>query len=101
MLESETMAVREKSKDRNDAPLTKQADAALIAAFSKNPQDAAEIRTAILVGIKARGVSTIAEKTGLNRSGLYRTFIRERSVSMKRLMLVLDALGFRLKIERK
>ena len=96
-----TETSRAKLKAQNEAALTKQADVALIAAFAKRPQNAADIRKAILDGIKARGVATIAEMTGLDRPGLYRTFMPKRSVSMERTMLVLDALGFRLKIERK
>jgi probable addiction module antidote protein len=50
---------------------------------------------------KARGFSSFAKKTGLNRENLYRIFSNERTPRLESLVKILDALGFKLTITPK
>lgn len=46
------------------------------------------------------GMSAVAKRTKLHRSGLYRFFSREGNPTFKNLNTVVNALGFRLRMER-
>jgi probable addiction module antidote protein len=50
---------------------------------------------------KARGFSSFAKKTGLNRENLYRIFSNERTPRLESLVKILSALGFQLTITPK
>ena len=57
--------------------------------------------TALRNVAEARGMSTVAEETGLNRESLYRTLSSEGNPTLNTLSAVLDALGLRMAIAEK
>ena len=63
--------------------------------------DAREL--AYLIGCIARseGMTELARRTGLNRVSLYSSFGEHGNPSLDTTMRVLDALGYRLRVERK
>ncbi len=60
-----------------------------------------EVFFAILRDIaKARGITEIAAKTGLNREGLYKTLNRERNSRFDSIMKILQALGIKINFQK-
>lgn len=47
------------------------------------------------------GMASLSQKAGLNREALYQTLSKRGNPTLTKLESLLDALGFRLKIERK
>lgn len=47
------------------------------------------------------GITALSQKTKLNREALYQTLSKQGNPTLSKLESLLDALGFRLKIERK
>jgi probable addiction module antidote protein len=62
---------------------------------------AAEIAAALGAIARARGMSQIAEKTGLSRQALYKALSGEGNPELATIEKVADALGFRLDIVAK
>ena len=50
---------------------------------------------------KARGISNLADETGLNRENLYKMLSENGNPELRSMYKVLDALGFRLSVELK
>jgi probable addiction module antidote protein len=84
----------------------------LINELKKDPEFAAEyLNAAIRDGdpavflmalgdlLKAKGVSSVSKKTGLNRENLYRIFSQDGNPQIKSVFALLDALGLKLKTE--
>ena len=73
---------------------------AIAAAFRSG--DVLAIRKAIGTAAKARGMSEIARRTGLSRVNLYKSFgsRAQPNPKLRTLVLVLEALGFRLSVEK-
>jgi probable addiction module antidote protein len=63
-------------------------------AFETN--DAGYIAHALGVVARAKGMAQIAEKTGLSREQLYRSFSRQGNPTLKTTLAVMEALGIRL-----
>ncbi len=68
-------------------------------AFASN--DIAEIADALGIAARARGMSRLAEETGLNRQQLYRTLSVGGRPELGTVLKVADALGFRLELVPK
>jgi probable addiction module antidote protein len=49
--------------------------------------------------MKAKGISSISRKTGLNRENIYRIVSREGNPQIKSVFALLDSLGLKLKTE--
>lgn len=62
--------------------------------------DPAEITDALGVVARARGMSALAEETGLPRQSLYRALSSEGNPEFRTVLRVLQALGLRLHPER-
>lgn len=62
--------------------------------------DPAEITDALGVIARARGMSALAEETGLPRQSLYRALSSEGNPEFRTVLRVLQALGLRLHPER-
>ena len=60
--------------------------------------DAEEIRDAIRNVAKARGMTELAEATGMSRAGLYKTLSENGNPSLATISALLKALGVRLAI---
>ncbi len=63
-------------------------------AFKTN--DAAYIAHALGVVARAKGMTQIAEKTGLSREQLYRSFSEDGNPTLKTTLAVMEALGIQL-----
>jgi probable addiction module antidote protein len=70
----------------------------LIAAFET--EDPAEIADALGVVAKAKGMSQLAQETGISRGALYKALRPEGNPEFATIVGVVHALGFRLKPER-
>lgn len=68
-------------------------------AFASN--DIAEIADALGIAARARGMTRLAEETGLNRQQLYRTLSVGGRPELGTVLRVADALGFRLELVPK
>ena len=66
-------------------------------------EDCTAQELAYLLGCLARseGMSEVARRTGLNRVSLYHALSDRGNPTLDTIMRVLDALGYRLKVERK
>jgi probable addiction module antidote protein len=63
--------------------------------------DASEIAEAIGVVARGIGMASVAQRTGLSRETLYRTLSQQGNPTLSTLLVVLDALGFKLRgVER-
>lgn len=71
----------------------------LVDAFASN--DIAEIADALGIAARARGMTRLAEETGLNRQQLYRTLSVGGRPELGTVLKVADALGFRLELVPK
>ena len=60
--------------------------------------DASYIAHALGIAARAKGMTKVANDTGLAREALYRSFSEEGNPSLKSTIAVLKALGFRLSI---
>jgi probable addiction module antidote protein len=60
--------------------------------------DAAYIVHALGIAARAKGMTKVANDTGLAREALYRSFSEEGNPSLKSAIAVLKSLGFRLSI---
>ena len=82
--------------------------------FIENDEDVIEYLNAALeegdpeffaksVGVvmRARGMTKIAEETGLGRQNLYKAFAGGQSPTLKTLFKVLEALGIRVKVSKR
>ena len=68
----------------------------LIASFEEAPDDAAYIAAALGDVARARGMTTLAKRTGLTRMGLYKALSKDGNPSLDTVLKVLQALGLRL-----
>ncbi len=71
----------------------------LEACFEEAGDDAAFIAAALGDIARAKGMSAIAEATGLTREGLYRTLSSDGNPSFSAILKVMKALGLKLKPE--
>jgi probable addiction module antidote protein len=71
----------------------------LEACFDEAGDDAAFIAAALGEIARARGMSDIAEATGLTREGLYRTLSKQGNPSFSAILKVMKALGLKLRPE--
>lgn len=101
--ENATMAARRQVKEtctRWDPAdnLKTEADiqAYLIACFEEASNDAAYIVAALGDVARARGMTTLAKRTGLTRIGLHKAISRDGNPSLDTVLKVLHALGLRL-----
>lgn len=62
--------------------------------------DAGYIAHAIGIAARAKGMTKVADDTGLAREALYRSFSEEGNPSLKSTMAVLKSLGLRLAVRR-
>jgi probable addiction module antidote protein len=62
-------------------------------------QDAAFIAHALGIVARAKGMTQIAEKTGLSREQLYRSFSENGNPTLKTTLAVMEALGIQLTAE--
>lgn len=62
--------------------------------------DPAYIAHALGIAARAKGMTKVAQETGLAREALYRSFSEEGNPSLKSSIAVLKALGFRLTVRR-
>ena len=62
--------------------------------------DASYIVHALGIAARAKGMTKVANETGLAREALYRSFSEEGNPSLKSTIAVLKSLGFRLTIRR-
>lgn len=81
--------------------LTTEEDMAayLEACFEEAGDDAAMIAAALGDIARAKGMSSIAEATGLTREGLYRTLSKDGNPSLSAVLKVMKAIGLKLKPE--
>ena len=68
----------------------------LIACFEEAPDDAAYIAAALGDVARARGMTKLAQRTGLTRMGLYKALSKDGNPSLDTVLKVLHALGLRL-----
>jgi probable addiction module antidote protein len=61
--------------------------------------DAAEFAHAIGIAARAKGMTRVADDTGLAREALYRSFSQDGNPSLKSTLAVLASLGFRLAVQ--
>ncbi|MDZ4373501.1 MAG: addiction module antidote protein [Phenylobacterium sp.] len=61
--------------------------------------DAAHIANALGVVARSRGMTGLAEKTGLSRAALYKALSEAGNPSLETLLKVLDALGMQLTVK--
>jgi probable addiction module antidote protein len=71
----------------------------LEACFEEAGDDAAMIAAALGDIARAKGMSAIAEATGLTREGLYRTLSKDGNPSLSAVLKVMKAMGLKLKPE--
>jgi probable addiction module antidote protein len=71
----------------------------LEACFEEAGDDAAFIAAALGEIARARGMTDIAEATGLTREGLYKTLSKDGNPSFNSILKVMKALGIKLKPE--
>jgi probable addiction module antidote protein len=71
----------------------------LEACFEEAGDDATFIATALGEVARAKGMSDIAEATGLTREGLYKTLSKNGNPSFSSILKVMKALGIKLKPE--
>lgn len=64
-------------------------------------EDASYIVHALGIAARAKGMSKVADETGLSREALYRSFSEEGNPSLKSTIAVLRSLGFGLTIRRR
>lgn len=79
--------------------LTGEAEIAAYVAEALHTNDTEYIAHAIGVAAKARGMTQIAEKTGLSRESLYRALSADGSPQFETIQRVLGALGLQLTVE--
>jgi probable addiction module antidote protein len=68
----------------------------LIACFEEAPEDAAYIAAALGDVARAQGMTRLAKRTGLTRTGLYKALSKEGNPSLDTVLKVLHVLGLRL-----
>ena len=66
-----------------------------------NEGDIAEIHSGIRDLVRAYGVATVAESTGLSREAIYRAFGPKGNPSLGTLLIVLKAVGVKLSVAVK
>jgi probable addiction module antidote protein len=71
----------------------------LEACFEEAGDDAAMIATALGDIARAKGMTSIAEATGLTREGLYKTLSKDGNPSFSSVLKVMKAMGLKLKPE--
>ncbi len=71
----------------------------LEACFEDGGDDASVIAAALGDIARAKGMSSIAEATGLTREGLYRTLSKDGNPSFSAVLKVMKAMGLKLKPE--
>ncbi|WP_232844107.1 addiction module antidote protein [Allopontixanthobacter sediminis] len=59
----------------------------------------AELRAALDTVARSRGMSDLAQKTGLTRAGLYKSLGKRGNPSLETIQTILHAMGMRLAIE--
>ncbi|WP_072396432.1 addiction module antidote protein [Hyphomicrobium sp. CS1GBMeth3] len=79
--------------------LTDEADVAAYVAEAFRTNDTEHIAHAIGVAAKARGMTRIAEISGLSRESLYRALSADGAPQFETIQKVLSALGLRLTVE--
>lgn len=79
--------------------LASEDDVALYITEALQTHDVEYIAHAIGVAAKARGMTQIAEQTGLSRESLYRALSTEGRPQFDTIQRVLTALGLQLKVE--
>ena len=79
--------------------LASESDVALFITEALQTNDVEYITHAIGVAAKARGMTQIAEQTGLSRESLYRALSTEGRPQFDTIQRVLTALGLQLKVE--
>lgn len=81
------------------AYLTDPEDQAELLADAMASGDAHTVAKAIGIVARARGISGVAEATGIKRQQLYRAFGNDGNPTLETMLKVLPALGLRLRIE--
>ncbi|MCW2361629.1 MULTISPECIES: addiction module antidote protein [Sphingobium] len=81
--------------------LTEAEDQAELMADALATGDAKVIAGAIGIIARARGMSELANETGIKRQQLYRTFSAEGNPTLETMLKVLPALGLRIRIEAR
>lgn len=74
-------------------------DAESVAAFvadALETEDAGYIANAIGIAAKAKGMTELAQKTGLSREQLYRSFSEKGNPTLKSVLAVTKALGIKI-----
>jgi probable addiction module antidote protein len=71
----------------------------LEACFDQAGEDTAKIAAALGDIARAKGMTEIAEATGLTREGLYRTLSKDGNPSFSSIVKVIKALGLKLRPE--
>lgn len=79
--------------------LTDEADIAAYVSEAFRTNDTEHIAYAIGVAAKARGMTRIAERSGLSRESLYRALSADGAPQFETIQRVLSALGLRLTVE--
>lgn len=79
----------------------KQSDASLLTTFLRSREQEQLLIALRLMVQEGIGIAALAKKGKLNRSQLYRTLSKDGNPSFRTMTTVLDALGYRLKIEPK
>ena len=62
--------------------------------------DASQIAAALSVVVRAQGLVRIAEEAGISRMSLYKNVENKSGLRLSTLLRVLNALGYRLTVER-
>jgi len=79
--------------------LTEPDDQAELLADALATNDVHVIAKAIGIVARARGMSDVAQATGIKRQALYRAFSEEGNPTLDTMLRVLPALGLRMRIE--
>jgi probable addiction module antidote protein len=79
--------------------LTEADDQAELLADALTTGDAHVVAKAIGIVARARGMSSIAEATGIKRQALYRAFSEDGNPTLETMLKVLPALGLRMRFE--
>ena len=76
--------------------LTSEESIAIFMADAFETNDAGYIAFALGMVARAKGMSQVAEQTGLSREHLYRSFSKKGNPTLRTLLAVLNALGIEL-----
>ncbi|MFD1103699.1 addiction module antidote protein [Sphingobium olei] len=80
--------------------LTDPEDQAELLADAFASGDASAIAAAIGIVARARGMTELANETGIKRQALYRAFSDQGNPTLETLLKVLPALGLRMRVEQ-